>query len=199
MVAVAFCASLPRVASAIDELPATQSDAVEKPANVEHAWTRFTSETGRFSVLVPGEPSLLERKTTTIIGTLNEWKYLVPLADGAFSVGFHDLPPIAMLLAPTRVVLSRTRDQILTGTEGTEISFVEYDFDGHPGRILAYEAENSEYRYEEVRMILVGRRLYLLTAGRPALEADRSLMDRFFDSFRIERKSKESNKSKKND
>lgn len=151
-------------------------------------WRIFRSDPGGFSVLLPGEPEHLSRETSTIVGGVRENKYLVPVGNGFFSVGLHELPRLSNFFAPARVILSQTKNQILKGTKSEELSFDEFDDPRFPARVLRYRNGVEGFTIEEVRMILVGRRLYLLTAGYDESDADRTLMDRFFDSFVLESK-----------
>jgi hypothetical protein len=151
----------------------------------ELVWRRLVPDTKDFSILLPGEPSLLVKRNRTIVGQVTESKYLVEMDRGHVSVETHVLPKIAMLLAPPRTVLDRTKEQILKTHSAEEISYTDLADQRYQTTRLVYRPEGPGRALEEVRMILSKNRVYLLTAALPSGEAEREIASRFFDSFRI--------------
>jgi hypothetical protein len=148
-------------------------------------WRRLVPDTNDFSILLPGHPSLLVKRNQTLVGQVTESKYLVEMDRGHVSVETHVLPKIAMMLAPARTVLDRTKEQILKTHSAEEISYTDLADQPYRTTRLVYQPEGSDRVSEEVRMILSKNRIYLLTAALPNSEAGRELASRFFDSFRI--------------
>jgi hypothetical protein len=158
-----------------------------KEAETGAVWRRLVPDTNDFSILLPGAPSLLVKRNQTIVGQVTESKYLVEMDRGHVSVETHVLPKIAMLLAPARTVLDRTKDQILKTHSAEEISYTYLADQPYRTARLVYRPGGSGRAVAEVRMILSKNRLYLLTAALPSSEAAREIASRFFNSFRIGR------------
>jgi hypothetical protein len=174
-------------ASALEPgVPAGES-AGAKEAETGAVWRRLVPETRDFSILVPGNPSLLVKRNQTIVGQVTESKYLVEMERGHVSVETHVLPKIAMLLAPARTVLDRTKEQILKTHSAEQISYTDLPDQPYRTARLVYRPGGTGQAVEEVRMILSKNRLYLLTAALPSSEAAPQIAARFFDSFRIGR------------
>jgi len=150
-------------------------------------WRRLVPDTNDFSILLPGDPSLLVKRNQTIVGQVTEAKYLVEMGQGYVSVETHVLPRIAMLLASDRTVLDRTKEQILKTHSAEEISYRDLPDQPYRAARLVYRPGRSAQAAEEVRMILSKNRIYLLTVALPSGEVAREIASRFFDSFRIGR------------
>jgi hypothetical protein len=167
-------------------MAASESEAAKEPETAA-VWQRLVPETNDFSILLPGDPSLLVKRNQTIVGPVTESKYVVEVGEGHVSVETHVLPKIAMLLAPARIVLERAKQQILETHSAQEISYTALADSRYRGARLLYRPQGSDLEVQEVRLILSKNRLYLLTAALPSGKAMREIVSRFFDSFRIGR------------
>lgn len=170
--------------------PAVATTAVAEMADPSDAPVHeqlFESVADGFRAWLPGrlreESSLRE----TIVGTVAEKKYFGEENGRSFSIGLHRLPKLGRFFAPTSLVLSTAKKNVLVTSEGRELSFERRDMDGHPGGVLTYEPlrEDEAFEVMEVHLVLVGQRLYVLKASHPRQGADRASADRFFDSFEV--------------
>lgn len=184
-VAAAFCVWLAATAA-----PALEPDAASAAAqapDAEDRWQLLESVTDGFRAWLPGPTHEESSLRQTIAGTVAEKKYFGQEDGRFFSVGFHMLPKLGKWFAPTSLVISTAKKNVLSTSEGRELSFERRDMDGHPGGVLTYAplSENEGFDVMEVHMVLVGRRLYVLKASDPELGAGRASADRFFDSFEV--------------
>lgn len=153
---------------------------------------------GRWQVLeVVGEGfrGLLPRHDTweesglreTIAGTVDEKKYFGRTDGRTFSIGLHRLPNLGRFFAPTSLVLSTAKKNVLRTDFGREVSYERRRMGDYPGALLTFEPtrESDEFDLVEVHLVLVGSRLYVLKATDPELGGDRSDVDRFFASFEV--------------
>ena len=108
-------------------------------------------------------------------------------ADGRkFVIGLHMLPNLGKWFAPTSLVLSHAKKNVLATQEGRELSFERKRMGEYPGGVLMYAPldEDAEFDVMQVHLVLVGQRLYILKASDPE-QGDRSQVDRFFSSFEV--------------
>jgi hypothetical protein len=174
--------------------PALEPDAITTAAEDEAAapgaedrWQLLESVADGFRAWLPGPTREEISLRQTIVGTVAEKKYFGQEDGRFFSVGFHMLPKLGKWFAPTSLVLSTAKKNVLSTNEGREISFERRDMNGHPGGVLTYSPLGDDESFEvmEVHMVLVGRRLYVLKASDPELGTGRASADRFFDSFEV--------------
>lgn len=145
----------------------------------------MTDQDERFSVAFPAHPEYHSATAHTIVGDIKQQGYRAPFGDGFFSVELHELPRIARILLPARLLLDRAKSQILKESGTESLSFRRVTTSGHPGSVFSYRSPESNFEIEEVHLFLVGKQLVKLTAGVAKGSNDRSPMDRFFNSFRF--------------
>ena len=156
----ALLVSLPALflcgASALPEsLPATP----ELPA-----WQRFDSPEGDFRVTAPRAPALTTSTQSTFLGPIQQARYAFDLAEGKVVVEHHDLPRLATLLLPARVILRRAQSSLLKDVGGRLLESREVSQQGHPAREISYDVAGPPLLRERALLILAGNRLYLVIA-----------------------------------
>ena len=152
-------------------------------ASGEERWLVLESMSEGFRALLPGptrEESFLRQ---TIAGPVQEKKYFGEENGRFFSVGLHILPKLGKWFAPTSLVLSQAKKNVLSTNGGREISYERRRMGKHPGGVLTYAPIDSSDPFDvmEVHMVLVGRRLYILKASHDEGEVYRASADRFFE------------------
>jgi hypothetical protein len=156
----------------------------------EPAWHRFRSVAGRFQVLAPSEPRRYVDSHWTMAGRIVEIAYHFDCRGQRYGVTYHDLPRIASILFSDESLLDRVVSELMEVMDGIPLRSRSISLDGHAGRALAYAVRGQRGLVEQVRILLVGQRLYLIEAAsrqqtdQPDPPRD-DAVERFFDSFRL--------------
>jgi hypothetical protein len=111
--------------------------------------------------------------------------YSYPDAETSYSIAWEDNPPIekAMEEDPMQT-LNSARNGALARTQTTLVSEESGTRQGYPA--VDFVGRNDGGGVFNARLILVGRRLYMLMAAFPSAGARRQAdVDRFFDSFQV--------------
>jgi hypothetical protein len=134
----------------------------------------FNSPEGKFSVLMPPNP---ERKTQAA-GKLNLVMYGVNVRNGAYAVGYTDVPP------GTPMSLPGAADGVANSHAGKVTSLTDFTLDGVTGK--EFEAETTKPKgYVSGRVIVVNNRFYqALAMGSSARLSDADVR-KFLDSFKV--------------
>lgn len=157
--------------------------AAAEPPSVDAAppWRTFSPERGRFEVELPGEPTEETAKEITPVGPIRGRSWWVDRGPLAFGVELRELPRIALaLLSPNRI-FDQAKARMLENDGGREIAYMPMDMDGAPGREVVYQTGDGR---GHARLLLVGRRLYIVKAATPDDRAD-GAVERFFRSFKV--------------
>ena len=167
--------------------PAFEPEVVVEPPASENGWELLEPMTDGFRAWLPGPTRLESSLRDTIAGQVAEKKYFGHEDGRSFVLGFHVLPKLGKWFAPTSLVLSQAKKNVLATNGGRELSFERRRMNGHPGGVLKYEPvdETADFDLMEVHLVLVGRRLYVLKASHAHEGVDRTSADRFFDSFEV--------------
>jgi hypothetical protein len=146
-------------------------------------WPVFAPDGGRFSVALPGRPTLERDSTWTPVGSVRMTKYWLRVADALLAVELHDIPPVAASFISDDMILDQARDSLLRDVDGTLIESRAIEFAGAPARDFIYRLPGRAQLAERVLAVLVERRLYLVTGMARAPSADPQVA-RFLASFR---------------
>lgn len=176
LASLAIALAMPMQANA-SELPA--------PGAATIAWHAVELDVEGFSALFPGEPAHLLETTHTILGAVEASRYVYETADDFFSVERHQLPKLSRMLAPASLIIDRAKDGILSDREADEVSFERMSATEHPAGVLRYRTRQGSSAVEIAQIHLVGRNIYLVTAESGESEQERSVVERFMDSFRL--------------
>lgn len=156
-------------------------------------WQVFASEEGRFQVELPEPPRVESRRHSTLFGAVEETKFVLHLGDDVVvAVEVHDIPRLAARIVPASTILERARRGVLEDMDAEQVEASEVTLQGFPGRDFTYrvpaDASLETARYERALAVLVGSRLYLVTALAPGSPGARPEIAHFFASFRFWRK-----------
>lgn len=144
------------------------------------SWVRFNSDLGRFTVMLPENPS---EKTETVPSTAGPYTthlFSIRSVKTVFLVGWVDYHPNFNFGAQSE--LNANRDNFVKALNATLITSNNTRIDGYQS--LEFTAETNETFYRS-RVYIVGRRPYQLIAGTLKGTDDSANVTRFFDSFKI--------------
>jgi TonB family protein len=142
-------------------------------------WKEYTSEKGKFSVLLPGAPELGYRLGPADSGGVMSYVTNYQKAAGAWSVDYFDLPAIPPDADAVKKLLERRRDSY-TARPSSEKS---QTLNGYPALEFKEPIDDRD-RVKVVKIILVKQRVYELWVVTQAGRAASEDVTKFFDSFK---------------
>ena len=158
---------------------------VAHPATI--TWQKVDRSPDGFRVEMPTDvkqiqiPAYRETGETAQVNMI----FANPSSDTTFSVVWQDNPPVvgAAPRDPNRT-LDDARDGAIARTQTTLVGETKTNTQGYPAR--TFEARNPGGGVMNVRLIVSGSRLYMLTAAFPSVSARRDKdVARFFNSFTL--------------
>jgi hypothetical protein len=143
-------------------------------------WVAFTSDNGRFSVLMPGTPTESEETVQSAHGPYTTHLYILRNKENVYLIGWVDYDPSFNF--NRQVELEMNRDNFVKGVKATLLT-------SSPGKVNGYNtidfsAETPERTFKS-RVYMVGRRPYQLVIGSPKGVDDSVNVSRFFSSFKV--------------
>jgi hypothetical protein len=150
----------------------------DPPAPAAPRWERFVSESGRFSVVMPGRPKLETRFLKGRTGhDFRYSSYLLDLGSSAYMVSFSDYDSQTEISLDDALggIIRSWPNNTVTGRRRTTLY-------GYPARTLELQTPEHRVRF---RVFAQGRRLYQI--GFVALRKDWDSADAegFMSSFRL--------------
>lgn len=146
-------------------------------------WSSFTSETGRFAVTMPNQPTMTT-DTDEIEGEPIEiYEFAAKTDTSSYSIFYTDLPA-AYVSRGTETVLNGIRDRMIDGMADASLanalkaSEVAVQLGSHPGRQYVY---NNAFFAVDMRLYLAGERVYLVVGT----DMETAAIDQFMDSFEL--------------
>jgi hypothetical protein len=144
-------------------------------------WVRFTSELGRFSVLMPQMPGPKVSETTQgQYGPYTTHIFVVKAPPSIFLIGWVEYDPNFNFNGQAE--LEANRDNFVKGFNATLLDSRALTIDGY--QAIEFIAETKDRRFKS-RVYLVGRRPYQIVIGSPKDEDDSVSVNRFFNSFKV--------------
>jgi hypothetical protein len=143
-------------------------------------WVKFTSEAGRFSVLMPEAPT---DKTDTVQsehGPYTTHLFIVKDTTSVYLIGWVDYDPEFNFNRQSE--MEANRDNFVKGINAKLVSTRSLTIDGYPA--LEFSAETGD-RVFKSRVYMVGRRPYQIVIGSPKDLDDAANLNRFFNSFKV--------------
>jgi len=145
----------------------------QRPAS---APVRVDSREGGFRAVFPEAPHYEAKRETTLLGALHTRSWEVDHGALLLRVERHDLPALALRILAPESVLARAERGLLADLAARAVESEAAPWGRHPGRRLRYEPGDRPGEREEARIVLAGRRLYVVFArgaGKLAEEAQR--------------------------
>jgi hypothetical protein len=143
-------------------------------------WVKFTSELGRFSVLMPEVPTDKTETTPSEHGPYTTHLFIVRDTQNVYLIGWVDYDPSFNFNKQSE--LAANRDNFVKGIKATLLSTRPLTIDGYSA--LEFVAETSD-RVFKSRVYMVGRRPYQIVIGYPKDQEDALTTNRFFNSFKV--------------
>jgi hypothetical protein len=173
------------VATHIDGSSSDISSTSSSPAHI--TWETVNRGNEGFRVDLPVDSKEIQVPAYNEAGGTEPISMIIsyPNPETTFSVAWEDRPPVYRVSgrSPDRT-LDMARDGALIRTQTSLVSESRDTPDGNPTREIV--AHNGGGGVMDSRLILVGERLYMLTAAFPSGSARREQdVRRFFNSFRI--------------
>lgn len=148
-------------------------------------WIRYTSPEGRYSVLVPSQPTLGTQESATADGEkFTQYKAVIGEGDVVYMIGYFEHVP------GTTFSLDKARDGMVDALKGSGLSESAISIGGSPGRELKFTAsapDGTEFLLR-ARIYDVDKRVYVLQFISPKSVDENATVEkvaRFFDSFQI--------------
>ena len=146
-------------------------------------WPRYTSKEGRYTVLLPSQPTVDSQEATSTSGNkFTQYKATVTGADAVYMIGYFDYSP------PTTFTLEKGRDGMVNAVKGTLLSERAISLGGAPGREIHVGAKD-ESGLEFVifaRFYDIDHRVYVVQfITTKAGEAADMRANKYFDSFQV--------------
>ena len=158
------------------------SPAVVVPNNTatDGGWVKFTSELGRFSVLMPEIPPEKTETTPSEHGPYTTHLFIARDTQNVYLIGWVDYDPSFNFNKQSELVANR--DNFVKGIKATLVNTRPLKIDGYEA--IEFVAETADRTFKS-RVYMVGRRPYQIVIGYPKGEDEAITTDRFFNSFKI--------------
>ena len=137
-------------------------------------WQQFSSEAGKFTVLMPGKPT--QESDTDADGSITH-NFTVVRGETVYLVTYSELVDVVTQLNPSEIF-----DAVCGGYAADGDKLVnqrEIELSGYPGRSVELRAKDGTSG--KASMYLIGNRLYQLLLISPNLEDGKQ----FFESFQV--------------
>jgi hypothetical protein len=151
------------------------------------SWRPYESDAGGFSVELPAEPIVQEKKTWFPMASFISYAYRAIVGNDAFGMNHTDLPKAVTWIMPNSSILDSTRKGLLEDVNATEISYREVVFGNQPAHELIYDMppQDGKPRLRGTATIFFReQRLYVFWAE-VTPERPKADLERFFASVRI--------------
>jgi hypothetical protein len=164
--------------------PSTPSAPSNTPAPKNKAensgWAQFSSEDGRFSVLMPEIPEEKKETVNSAHGPYTTHLFVVKDTTSVYLIGWVDYDPSFNF--NRQAELEANRDNFVKGIKATLLNSRPTVIDGYS--TIEFTAETTDKIFKS-RVFLVGRRPYQLVIGSPKGLDDTASVERFFNSFKV--------------
>ena len=151
------------------------------PRIVDNAgWAQFSSEEGRFSVLMPQIPREKTETKDSTPGPYTTHLFVVRDEPNVYLIGWVDYD--RRFNFNRQAELEANRDNFVKGLQATLLTSRPTIIDGYSA--LEFTAETAEMIFRS-RVYMVGRRPYQIVIGSPKGIDDSANVNRFFNSFKV--------------
>jgi len=145
-------------------------------------WAQFSSEEGRFSVLMPEIPQEQKETTDSAHGPYTTHLFIGRDTTSVYLIGWVDYDPSFNFNREAE--LEANRDNFIKGVKAKLVSTRPTIIDGYSGLEFTAETENRVFKS---RVLMVGRRPYQIVIGSAKGVDDSANVNRFFNSFKVGR------------
>jgi hypothetical protein len=152
------------------------------PSNTadKSGWVPFSSELGRFSVMMPEVPQEKTETVDSAHGPYTTHLFIVKDTTNVYLIGWVDYD--ASFNFNRQAELEANRDNFVKGINATLLNTRPTYIDGYSA--IEFTAETVD-RVFRSRVYMVGRRPYQIVIGTPKGVDETASVDRFFKSFKV--------------
>lgn len=143
-------------------------------------WSEFTSNEGRFSILMPGVPEASKDTVDSQPGPYTTHLVVFKGERNVYLVGWVDYDP--RFNFNRQAELEANRDNFVKNLKATLVSTRALKIDGY--QAIEFTAETPQRTFRS-RVYMVGRRPYQIVIGSPKGVDDSQNVDKFFNSFKV--------------
>lgn len=143
-------------------------------------WVKFTSDEGRFTVLMPETPTDKAETTPSEHGPYTTHLFIVKDSTSVYLIGWVDYDPSFNFNRQSE--MEANRDNFVKGISAKLLETRTTTIDGYSA--LEFTAETAD-RIFKSRVYMVGRRPYQIVIGSPKGYDDTVNVNRFFNSFKV--------------
>src|SRR5678816_1803434 len=174
--------SFPLSAQEHTSRPPSTPSTTPAPSNTadKSGWVPFSSELGRFSVMMPEVPQEKTETVDSAHGPYTTHLFIVKDTTNVYLIGWVDYD--ASFNFNRQAELEANRNNFVKGIKATLLSSKATMIDGY--NAIEFSAEAGD-RVFKSRVFLVGRRPYQIVIGSPKGMDDTALVERFFNSFKV--------------
>ncbi|MFN2492296.1 MAG: hypothetical protein ABR501_05355 [Pyrinomonadaceae bacterium] len=149
-------------------------------------WQKFSSEEGKFTILMPTKPKVEVKEVDSQIGKLTQYVYVSSTDNGLFQVSYADYtvdPPSEKRDS----VLEAIREGVITGLKAELVTQKNITLQGYPGRefLAQRQIEGIDFVFHW-RIFLVGRRVYQLAVANQKKTDASAEITKFVTSFELD-------------
>ncbi len=176
--------SFPLSAQEHTSRPPTTPSNTPAPSNTadKSDWVPFSSELGRFSVLMPEVPQEKTETVDSAHGPYTTHLFIVKDTTNVYLIGWVDYD--ASFNFNRQAELEANRDNFVKGIKATLLYTRPTNIDGYSA--IEFTAETVDKVFKS-RVYMVGRRPYQIVIGTPKGADDPASVQRFFNSFKVNR------------
>ena len=147
-------------------------------------WVEVRPEDGGFSIQMPAAPVETTQPVKTTSGPIALRMYVLEHGDFIYMVSFSDYAEETLAVRTLEQLLDGARDGAAASIRGEILDDAAISLSNHPGRYVVLRDPTGELTLQ-IRLLLVGRRLYQFGVVTPRGDRSSAAVTRFLDSFAL--------------
>jgi len=147
-------------------------------------WVEVRSQAGRFSIQMPAIPAETTRLVETAAGSIALRSWELDHRDFKYIVSFSDYPAAYLAASGPEAILDAASEGAAATVAGERLEESAISLGQNSGRFLVLLDASGE-RVLQIRLLLVGRRLYQFGVVTPKSDRSAAEVARFLDAFAL--------------
>jgi len=147
-------------------------------------WVEVRSQEGRFAIKLPAAPTESTQQVETRAGTLALRSWKLDHDGFTYLVSFSDYPEAFLAAHGPGAILDAASEGASAIVAGKRLEETDISLGKNPGRFLVLLDASGE-RVLQIRLLLVGRRLYQFGIVTPRQDRSAAEVTRFLDGFAL--------------
>jgi hypothetical protein len=149
------------------------------------SWKEYSSNEGKYSVLMPGTPTNQTRNMNTPTGSITLYASALENNDTGYVVTYNDIPESLSQVLTPELLLQSIRKSAVSNVQGKLVDDQPITLASkYPGREIQVEIQDGKRVFRN-RMYIVGNRLYQVVFAGTKDEIFSKDANKFLDSFKI--------------